>query len=227
MTLENFIKRVRQSIPTATAQVADDVDIIAVLNQGVIDVTSQSGCLKSNKKFDVVSGQSEYVLSSVIGDYLNVDKSGLWWNNGTDFREVYPRTLEALDQQIPNWRTLTDGDPRWYSIDGDIITIVQTPSTSLTQGFWLYYIKSPVAMANPTDNSFVGSGIALPQLSIFDEAIIRYAVWKISPMLTKDTLLDITEQAYLKELARQINNYNNRRDLGSDAKFRSTPIDAE
>lgn len=193
--------------------------ILQILNSGVLDITKKSKCLKANKQFNVVAGQGQYSLTTVIGNFLIADDSGLFWNNGTEFTEVYPKTLKYFDNFYPNWRSLSPGNPQDYSIDGDIITVVLTPNTSLANGFWLYYVPMSVDMVNSNDFPFVGSGNEIPRLRIFDEALEAYCRWKISPILNKDGN-DQTQIIYKSTLDEAVDLYNQRPDLVSEAKMR-------
>ena len=129
------------------------------------------------------------MLPSII-TLLAPDKPGLWWNAGTiaapDFKKLNPRTLAWLDDNRPNWRNLASGTPQDYSIDGDIITLVPAPVSALAGSLWLYYAKKPTDMSADGHYPFSGITTEYPQLSIFDEAILRYAKWKVQESLNKD-----------------------------------------
>jgi len=223
MTLASWQAYIRSVIPQATvANVPTDM-ITRILNSGVLDITKKTLCLKTNKKFDVVSGQSTYDLNSVLGDFLTADKSGLLWNNGTEFTEVYPKTLKWLDNFYTNWRSLSQGNPKFYTIDETILTVVLTPNTSLTNGFWFYYTPMSVDMVNAGDFPFVGSGTEIKKLRIFNEALEAYCRWKISPMIDKDGV-DQTQIIYKATLDEASKLWDMRPDVFSEAKLRVSNI---
>jgi hypothetical protein len=213
MNLTNLLALARGMIPGAKPNVVDDLIIITVLNAGAVDIAAQSACLKANKKFNVVAGQSEYSIVGNISDYLCVDKPGLWWNNGTQWRPVYPKTLKWLDDNYPNWRDAGDGSPLNYSIDSDILTISPPPLTTLANGFWLYYGKKPEPMTQGDHFPFSGTTTEIAQLSIFDFALIYFAAWKLAPIINKMADANLSMQEYLREREEKINLLYQRRDI--------------
>ena len=160
--------------------------------------------LKTNKKFTVTAEQQEYNLSTVLGDYLTMDKPGIWWNTGTaaapDWEELWPRTLKYFDRNSPDWRdeNITDrDDPLSYSIDGDIITLRPTPDTTLVEGLWIYYGKRPNDMTAGSHFPFTGSSTEYTHLSVFDDAILAFVEWKLQKTLNKgQDPYDAKEKAY-------------------------------
>jgi hypothetical protein len=222
MTLAQLRVLARGMIPGAKIQfVANDV-LDLILNEGVKDIAANTCCLKTNKKFNVVASKFEYNLSAVLGDYLAVDKSGLFWSNGTVYRPVYPKTLKWFDENRPTWRNAGNASPMEYSIDADTLTVTPPPAVSLTNGFWLYYGQKPLPMTEETHYPFSGSAVEYTHLSIFDFAIILFAKWKIEPMLNKDQDANLSMQEYLRERAEKENTFNKRRDImaANDARMR-------
>jgi hypothetical protein len=145
-----------------------------------------------------------------------VDKSGLWWNNGTTFKPVNPRTLKWLDINVPNWRNRSSGSPLNYSIDADILTVSPPPETALTDGFWLYYGKKPTPMTENDHYPFSGSTTEFTHLSIFDFAIILFVKMRLEPMLNKNADANLSRQEYLQEREEKKNLFYRRKDISSD-----------
>jgi hypothetical protein len=224
MTLLQLMNIARATIPGAKPNVIDDTTLILLLNNATTDIVVNTKCLPTNKKFNVVASQQTYSLTSAIGNFLLPDKSGLWWNNGTQFTQLYAKTLKWLDRNYGNWRSLDVGNPIYYTIDGDLITVVQTPNTSLASGFWLYYIAAPTFMASPGDFPFVGNAVEQPRLRVFDEAIMKYAKWKISPMINQDTQQDMTKLDYDAELLSKKKIFHERPDVVSEAKMQGPNV---
>ena len=120
MILTNLRALCRSMIPGCKVDVVPDTVLDLLINEGVKDIAAYTKCLPTNKRFNAVASQgtalNPYVLSSVIGDYLVVDKPGLWWNQGTvaapDYKKLNPRTQEWLDGNRPNWRDIDDGYPQ-------------------------------------------------------------------------------------------------------------------
>ena len=208
----------RGLIPGAKKSVITNASFNLILNEGVKDIAAYTVCLKTNKKFNVVASTFEYNLSEEIGDYLTVDGK-LWWNNGSKWQPVYPRTLKWLDKNRPNWRDLGEGNPLYYSIDSDVLTINPTPNTSLTSGFWLYYGAAPTQMTKDSDYPF-GGETEYSFLSIFDYSIIAFARWRILPMISKNADADKLYQEYKVEREEKFIMLNRRSDLSNTSELR-------
>jgi len=220
MTLSQLRTLTRGMTPGAKLSVINNTTLDLILNEGVKDVALYSICLKANKKFDVVADKYEYNLSTVIGDYLTVDKPGLWWYNSTKWMPVYPKTLKWLDTFKPGWRDLSSGSPREYSIDADILTVSPPPTDAGTEYFWLYYGKKPAVMTQNTHYPFSGSTTEFTHLSIFDFAIILFAKWKLEPMLNKKADATDSMQKYMIEREEKTNLFYRRKDIAHSDQAR-------
>lgn len=220
MTLSQLRTLARAMIPGAKLQVINNDVLDLILNEGVKDIAAYTICLKTNKKFNAEANVSEYNLSSKLGDYLTVDKPGLWWYNTSQWRPVYPKTLKWLDENKPNWRDSSSGSPLYYSIDADILTITPAPDTAATNGLWLYYGKKPTAMTAEGHYPFSGSTTELTHLSMFDMAIIKYAKWCIEPMLNKEGDSNLSLQEYMKERAEKMSLLYKRKDISASPATR-------
>jgi hypothetical protein len=220
MTLAQLRQLSRGLIPGAKIQVIDNATMDLVLNEGVKDIATYTLCLKTNKKFTVTDGKFEYDLSTLIGDYLTPDKSGLWWNNGSVWRQLNPVTLKYLDEFKTNWRSLGEASPMDYSIDGDILTLSPTPNTTLANGLWLYYAERPISMTEDSHYPFSGSATELTHLSIFDFAIILFAKMRLEPMLNKTADANLSMQEYIREREEKMNLLYRRKDVISSSDTR-------
>jgi len=216
MILSQLRLLARAMIPGAKISVVKNSVLDLLLNEGVKDIAAFTLCLKANKKFNAKEDKFEYILSDEIGDFLGVDKSGLWWYNGTQWREVFPKTLKWLDENKPNWRSLPSsagGRILCYSIEADVLTVHPTPGEDGTDYFWLYYGAAPNPMTAEGHYPFTGSTTELTQLSIFDIAIIKYAKWLIQPMLSKDQQSSLSKQEYEQERAEKNAIFYRRKDI--------------
>ena len=198
MKLSNLRTLARASIPGAKLSVVSNTILDLTLNQGVADVAAYTLCLKSNQQFNVEASSHEYNLSIEVDDYIGVD-GPLWWYNGSKWREVYPRTLKWFNDNRPNWRNLGEGDPIYYSLDSNIITLTPTPDTTQSNGLWLYYGAKSIDMTSDSHYPFVGGPIEMTHLSIFDYSIIAFARWRILPMLNKNVDAQALYKEYLTE----------------------------
>ena len=219
MILSQLRQMARAMIPGAKLQVIPNEDIDLILNEGAKDIAAYTVCLKANKKFTITDGKYEYKISTFIGDYIAVDGK-LWWYTGSKWKELYPRTLEWLDNNRPNWRDLGTGNPLYYSINSDIITLSPTPNTTLSDGLWLYYAAKSVSMTQESDYPFSGSDTELSHLSIFDYSIVAFARWRILPMLSKDANADMLYKEYKNEREEKMVQLYRRKDIANATETR-------
>src|SRR3990172_4144663 len=109
MTLDNLKILARAYVPGAKVNVISDSILELLLNAGAVEVAALTVCLKTNKKFDIEADKSEYNLSSVLGDFLVMDDPGVYWYNGSSWKQLHPKTIKWLDENRPNWRDQTSG----------------------------------------------------------------------------------------------------------------------
>lgn len=224
MNFGNLKILARACVPAAKANKIDDVQLALILNNGKNDVALKTICLKKNEKFDAVAEQKEYLLSTVLTDFLIIDKSGLWWSNGSQYRQLEPYTLKKLDEDFPYWRDASSGSPQRYSIDGNVITVHPKPNITLTSGFWIYYGAKSLSMSADSDYTFSGS-IEIPHLSILDDAILDYWKWQAYKITgEKEDVIRAAKDDYLREIEDKIFLLNKRIDISASryTKFQGT-----
>ena len=221
-------------LPDTATSTVTGIDI--VLNQGVKDIAAYTGCLPTNKKFNVVASKgtatSPYIISTVIANYLTMKGGGLWRNQGTvaspQWKKLNPCTIEWLDANRSNWHEIADGTPEDYAIDGDNLYVVPAASSALSEGLWLFYGKMPDPMSNNAHYPFSGSATELTHLTPFDMAIIYYARSILSPMLNKETGENLSIAEYTKEREEKWGEIKSRPDIAQseDACLSGSPIRA-
>jgi hypothetical protein len=222
MKLSDFRTLVRAIVPGATVSKIADPLLDIIINSIVVDIAAYTKCLPTNGTFNVTADDDTYSLSSLLTDFLVPDKSGLWWNNGDMWKKVYPRTLQWLDENKPNWRNLESDDPKDYDISGDVLTVVPAPAVTLASGFKLYYVKKPVTMASGDSYPFSGTTTEYPHLSIFDWAIAYGAKWKLMPMLDQNYIDDFgrNRNLYLTEREEKYKLFKRRPDISASTDTR-------
>lgn len=221
MILSDFRTIIRGSIPGLTIAKVDAVLLDKIINSMVTEIAAYVVAIKTNDTFNVTAETGTYDLSTILPSFLSPDKPGLWWNDGTQWKKVYPRTLKWLDTNRPNWRNLSSGNPKDFSIDGNVLTIVPTPNTTLANGFKFYYGKKPTPMTSDGHYPFSGSTTEYVYLSVFDWAIVNGVRWRLKPMLGQyRDEFNQDRQLYLDERERAFSVFKKRPDISSDAKMR-------
>ena len=196
-TLETLV---RLAVPGANLQVIDSPSLWVYINKGADDVNQRLKVRKANKTFDVVAGQAIYYISQVVPDFLCMDDSGLYWNNGSLWQQLLPKDRKWLDENVYSWRNFINGTPLYYMQENDILMPVPGPSLASTAGFWLYYIQAAVPMSNGNQYPFVGTTTEVPAYRCLDDGIILYCQWKLQALLGNKAQGTMDFPAYLQEL---------------------------
>lgn len=188
-----------------------------IINQGVLDVAVKLGALPATGYFDSEAGIGEYSLSAKLTRYLSIDKEGIWWKNGSEWEELYPRTKKYLDNKLPNWRSDSDGSPQRYALNGDTFIPHPKPTSTATDAFLVNFIQRPPIMTEDGHFPFpVGatqSGTERSDLSILSDTIILYSEWMILGSLKKRQEAFEKRNEYFEDLLIKQKFINRRRDI--------------
>lgn len=213
MTLTDFRTLIRMYVPLAKITKITNTTLNTLFNKAVDDVNVYAMAYKGNKKFTATADDGEYDIHTEIDDYMAIDESGLWWNNGTNWKKLEPMTRRSLDDEYSTWRNDSSGNPLRYFIEQDKIEIHPKPDTTLVDGFWIFYTKVAVSMTLDTHYPFTGSTTEITALRILDDAIIDYVRWKLSGPLGNTKKGILTEKEYRTNLAEKISLLTRRLDL--------------
>jgi len=129
---------------------------LKVANDIMRDVCSITGCLSSESKFDVVSGQGEYEEKSDVNKVTAV-----YWYNGTDYVPLDKTSIEELDEYELKgwigqpWRNESGNPEAWYpDAERGVIGTYPIASANLTDGFKKRYKEQPTEMTVGTSVPF-------------------------------------------------------------------------
>lgn len=226
MTLGNLKTLSRSYVKAAKKNVISDAVLETILGEGAIDVARRTKCLSANEKFNVMEDQRDYDLSSELTRYLLPAKSGLYWYNGSNWLRRYPRTRKWIDKHKQNWRDSSSGDPYYYFIENDVLTVEPPPDTSLDEGFHFYFFQKPPTMSTEDFHIFGGAS-EISRLSILSESVLLY--WKIRAfkILGKpENIIVMAINEYKAEIAEKVKLLSERPDLGSSkyAKYQGRKV---
>jgi len=218
MNLGNLRTLARFYMSTLTTSKASNTVIDLILNEGTLDVAHRLGCLKAIQNFNATADTGEYRLSSVLTRYLDIGDEGIWWNDGTTWEEIEPKTIKALDNFFPRWRDDDSGDPQRYALHGDLFIPHPTPDTTLANGFKAYFIQRPPTMTADAHFPFpVGdtqAGTERSDLAILSDSIILYCQWKVLYALNKQVEAHEKHIAYFEDIEAKRRMIGLRRDIG-------------
>lgn len=217
MTLTEFRSLIRLYVPSAKVARVPNANLDILINKGVVEVNIAVAAYKAEKTFNVTAEKGVYTISTDLPDFVTPSESGLWWNGGTasspNWLKLDPYTRQSLDDQFPLWRDENSKDPQRYFIEADLLTIHPKPNVTLSDGFWMYHVRSVNPMTLGTHYPFSGSTIELKPYQVLDDSIIDYVRWKLAGPLKGDQVGIITQQDYKANLAERAELFRMRLDM--------------
>lgn len=216
ITFGQLKKLSRLYVPTAKKQIADDDILEYLINQSVVDIVSDLKLLKKNAVFDVVAGQSDYDISSLVNDFILMDKPGLKYYDGSQWvgkQQFVAVTEEYLDIHYPLWRSSASGTPQYYFKKDSVITVYPTPNATTLNGFSLFYCNKPTQMTNDSDYPFTGNNPAVEEYSVLWKAILLKTRSLMGTFVGDEQTESLADQKYMIELERRRKDLKRRPDI--------------
>lgn len=189
MQLSAFLTRCKVKIPSIKATGISDIDLTSIINEAVTEVNIITKVYRGYTNFNLVSGQSVYLLSTYVPTFQQIVTAGLWMTTtglATDLGRVIPRTEEWLNKRLPSWRSAnTSTRPQYYYQSGDNLVIYPPVNANIVNGGRLHHLILPTPM---TGNAypFTGSAVEITALRPLDKAIVEYVRWTLDPALALD-----------------------------------------
>ncbi len=214
MTFGDLKSLSRAYLPGAKVNTISNTRRNLILNEGAVDVAALSKCLSTSGKFTVTAEKADYLTYTVLTRFLLPHKSGLYWYDGTTWRQLDPVTQKYMDERHTNWRDEDSDSPERYFIEGDILTLHPKPNTTLAEGAQMYFFAAPERMTDNAHYPF-GHDTEIVRLSILSEAILKYWKWKGMGILGKSTQdeMGAAEKAYKTEVYEKVELLRRRPDI--------------
>ena len=185
MILSDILSLARLYVPEVDSTVISDVNVTIILNQAAQKFVYLSEALPSSTLFNAVASQQGYNLSTYVTTYAKPRPEGLWWYDSANstWTQLKARTIKWLDENFPKWRDQAAGNPQYYSIDGDEITVHPKPNTSYTNGFKLYHFKVSVDMIAGYYPFSGSNSVRYPFLNNYEEDLIDYYKYRAKQIM--------------------------------------------
>lgn len=219
MTAGQFIQRVRRMLPSLTVESCPDQVILDELNHGCDEVNMMAQSYHGYTEFSSVPNQQIYSISANVPNYLGIKKNGVWWyTTANKSWYLYPKSLKWLDLNIRNWRDSAAGvNPTWYWIEDDDLGLFPKPSGTNT--IRLYHLVKATPMDNLNNYPWKNSTIEDLALRPFDNALVAYARWALSPAAAQPSKEDPLYARFLAEVNKARSQANRRPDFTSDFDY--------
>lgn len=188
MNFGNLKTLARAYIPQARASAISDSVLKTIINEGALYIASITGCLKTDKKISLVAEQREYSISQLLDRYLNVDRPGVYWYDGSSWKQIHHKTMKWMDENKPNWRDGSSGDPIYSFIHGNNLNLEPKPDTGGSELLWVYHTQRPSTMTDDSHYPFHlenSQTTELDYLATLSECILLYVESRMLNVLGK------------------------------------------
>lgn len=216
MNLGRMISRVRRQLPQASVESISAEDITAELNAGVDECNRLSQVFKGYTDVVAEVGKQIYPLHTYVPRWLGSSKNGVWWfdvTTGTSYW-LFAKTIRWLDLYIRNWRDQVAGHPQWYWTEGNDLGFYPKPSTAGT--IRVYHLLKATPMDNNNNYPWENLTTEITALQAFDDAIIAYARWKLSPAVGDAGEANPLFKEFMYEVNKASQQTKRRKDMMSD-----------
>lgn len=185
MILSGLLTLARLYVPEVDSIVISDANATIILNVAAQKFVYLAEALPTSTLFNAVADQQKYLLSTNVTTFCKVRPEGLWWYNSTNssWVQLKGRTIKFLDETFPKWRDADSGNPQYYSIDGDVITVYPKPDTSYASGFELYHFKISVDMAAGYYPFSGSASVQYPFLINYEEDLLDYYKYRAKQIM--------------------------------------------
>lgn len=223
-TLEQLV---RLQVPGANFQVISSPDLWVFINKGVSDVNQRIKVRRKNVQFtdpafNIPNGTpaQDFALSTILPDFVCMDDSGLYYQNGSLWQQLLPKDRKWLDENVYSWRNFINSTPLYYIQENDDLAIIPAPSVVYSPSYWIYYIQQPVYMSNGNQFPFTGALIETPSYQCLDDGIINYCQWKLMSLLGNKAQGVMDQQEYLAELEKVNEIFTRRPDVTASRYYK-------
>jgi hypothetical protein len=222
-TLEQLV---RLAVPGANLQVISSPDLWIYINKGVQDVNQRLKVRRKNKTFiDPSYGTSnaptqDFSLASILPDFVCMDDSGLYYQNGSLWQQLLPKDRKWLDENVYSWRNFQPGSPLYYIQENDDLGIIPAPGVIYSPTYWIYYIQQVVWMSNGNQFPFTAATIETPSYQCLDDGIVNYCQWKLQALLGAKAQGVMDQQEYLAELEKVEEIFVRRPDMNASRYYK-------
>ena len=227
MNFSDLRTMARGMVPQAKVNVVSNTVRDLILNEGANKVAEGLLCLPTDDYFNVVAEQGNYNLASVVDRYIASQSSGLWWYNGSNWKQLNPRTREYMDKKFPFWKDDSSGDPQRFFIEEHKLVVHPEPDTAGTEYFRLYYFAGTQTMTSASHYP-MGHDVEIVRLRGASWAILLY--WRKTALKiigkAEGNELILAEQDFDKEVELQRLLLNRKPELlnTDEARLKSTIV---
>lgn len=151
MIVSDIMTRVRRKFGDESAVQVTDADMIRWINDGQRQIVLKNETLlEKTAVTSSVQGQQEYTLpvDLLILKFIQYRES-----TSTAYYKLRGLTPVEFNEYIDGWADggVSQGTPTAYTIFSGKIVSFPTPQTAVTDGFKIYYNRSPVDVASASD----------------------------------------------------------------------------
>lgn len=228
LTLADLYKWADSVVPEADSSIIPSIsttqlDKRTIFNEAAREFVKIAKPFRKEIKFTCTAGTPSYSISSNITDFAEMREEGMWHLRSDASTNLWDRlkpiTMRKLDQKFSNWRSQANSDNiRYYWQDGDLLYTFYTPSSTLTNGFLVYYYGASKDMTNTTDYPFTGSATEDIRLSPYEKYLVSYYESQALKIVGYRSDSKNKLQEFIQECIKAKAELQNRRDLAQSSQ---------
>lgn len=196
MLMSDIIQRFRDENPELDANVIPDATLMSWLLVGDLEICTKVRLIvQENVNIPVTAGTNTYNLTNSTSLFLDINESimgGLvYFNTSGSYKRITKRTKAWLDVSSSQWRTASQGTPRYYYRSGPNIVVYPTPDSTIVN-----MNVDLVLLSNPFNNLNIMPFNQLPYLAPFHISLVLYLMWRAKVKIGKQEEADTALKTY-------------------------------
>jgi len=168
VTAQVILDRARYYLNETTASFwTDATDMLAYLNAGIMDVARKTECMETTENIVLVTGQTEYALSS---NYFSVEKA-IYSGATTEYTDMTEKGLPRINLKDLGYQE-DPGEPVGYCVWNDNFLVDPQPSSTVSD-----YVITVYEIERPAAVDLTGVSL-IPTPAKYDDALATYVAAK-------------------------------------------------
>lgn len=194
--MSDIIQRFRDENPEIDANVISDATLMTWLLIGDQEVCMKARLIiQEGSSVVSVQGKNTYDLTKLSALFFDISEQPgggvCQFNSSTTYKRLTKKTKAWLDVNVSQWRTASQGTPRYYYRSGQNIVVYPTPDNTI-----INFTVDLVLLSNPFNNLNIMPFNQLPYLAPFHYALVLYLTWRAKVKVGKDEESDTALKAY-------------------------------
>lgn len=178
----------RAYVPQGRASAVSLTRLKLLINVATGDVALRSRAIRTSGDFNSLANTAKYNLSSNLTRFLSLDEGGVWFNDGVQWRRMWPFTVARMRNQFPNFQDDDTTEPERYYTLGDDLNFHPSIASAGTSNLRVYFVQRPIQMTLNSHFPFHIDGdqtTEMERLETLSESILLYVESRVLKIIGK------------------------------------------